>query len=124
MFPDRARAAGLCARLGRIRCRRPGGCRPRSFLLRHSRAKRARFVLGVESQIARCRGARRTVLDAVAGCGTSPEIQKAKPLLKKRSISLEVSDQKMQNALSIWQAAPAPCTTDAVLTHILSKLPE
>src|ERR1035438_7606393 len=64
------------------------------------------------------------VLDAVAGCGTSPEIEKAKPLLKKRSISLEVSDQKMQNALSIWKAAPAPCKTDAVLTHILSKLPE
>jgi CIC family chloride channel protein len=64
------------------------------------------------------------VLDAIAGCGTSPEIEKAKPLLKKRSISLEVSDQKMQNALSIWKAAPAPCKTDAVLTHILSKLPE
>jgi tetratricopeptide (TPR) repeat protein len=64
------------------------------------------------------------VLDAVAGCGTSPEIEKAKPLLKKRSISLEVSDQKMQNALSIWKAAPAPCKTDAVLTHILSKLAE
>src|ERR1039458_2937130 len=41
------------------------------------------------------------VLDAVAVCGTSPEIEKAKPLLKKRSISLEVSDQKMQTALSI-----------------------
>jgi hypothetical protein len=35
-----------------------------------------------------------------------------------------VSDQKMQNALSIWKAAPAPCKTDAVLTHILSKLAE
>ena len=64
------------------------------------------------------------VLVAVAVCGPSPEIEKAKPLLKKRSVSLEVSDQKMQTALSIWKAAPAPCKTDAVLTHILSKFPE
>ena len=64
------------------------------------------------------------VLAAVAACGPSPEIEKAKPLLKKRSVSLEVSDQKMQTALSIWKGAPASCKTDAVLTHILSKLGE
>jgi hypothetical protein len=64
------------------------------------------------------------VLAAAALCGPSPEIEKAKPLLKMRSVSLEVSDRKMQTALSIWKAAPASCKTDAVLTHILSKLAE
>ena len=64
------------------------------------------------------------VLVATAVCGPSPDIEKAQPLLNKRSVSLEVSDQKMQAALSIWKAAPAPCKTDAVLTHILSKIAE
>ena len=64
------------------------------------------------------------VLVAAAVCGPSPDIEKVKPLLKKRSVSLEVSDQKMQAALSIWKAAPAPCKTDAVLTHILAKIAE
>ncbi|MEO8598104.1 MAG: chloride channel protein [Candidatus Solibacter sp.] len=66
----------------------------------------------------------RRVLAAVSACGASPEVEKAAPLLKKRSVSLELSDQKMQTALSIWRAAPAPCKTDAVLTHILQKLLE
>ena len=64
------------------------------------------------------------VLTAVAVCGPSSEIEKAQRLLKKRSASLEVSDQKMQTALNIWKAAPASCKTDAVLTHILPKIVE
>jgi len=64
------------------------------------------------------------VLAAVAACGISPEIVKSGPLLNKRSVSLEATDQKMQAALSIWKAAPASCKTDAVLTHILSKVAE
>jgi len=64
------------------------------------------------------------VLVAAAVCGRSPEIEKAKPLLKKRAISLEVSDQKMETALSIWKGAASSCKTDAVLTHILAKLEE
>ena len=64
------------------------------------------------------------VLAAAAACGPSPEIEKAMPLLKKKSVSLEASDQKMETALSVWKAAPAACKTDAVLTHILSKVGE
>ena len=56
--------------------------------------------------------------------GSSPEIGKAKPLLKRRAASLETSDQKMEAALAIWQAALPQCKTDAVLVHIMSKLRE
>jgi len=35
-----------------------------------------------------------------------------------------VTDQKMVAALGIWKAASAPCRTDAVLTHVLSKIRE
>jgi tetratricopeptide (TPR) repeat protein len=62
------------------------------------------------------------VLAAASACGPTPEIEKAMPLLKKPAVSLEVSDQKMERALSIWKATPASCKTDAVLAHILSKL--
>ncbi|MEO8369315.1 MAG: tetratricopeptide repeat protein [Candidatus Solibacter sp.] len=64
------------------------------------------------------------VLVVVAACGPSPEIEKAKPLLKKRPVSLELSDQKMETALSIWKGAAASCKTDAVLAHVLAKLGE
>jgi chloride channel protein, CIC family len=64
------------------------------------------------------------VLTAVAACGPSPEIERARSLLKKRAISLEVSDQKMQAAISTWKSAAEACKKDAVLTHILSKLRE
>ena len=64
------------------------------------------------------------VVDAAAACGPSPQIEQAQALLKKRAVSLEVSDQKMAAALGIWKAAPAPCKTDAELTHVLSKIRE
>jgi CIC family chloride channel protein len=64
------------------------------------------------------------VLDAAVVCGPSAEIEKAKPLLKKRAASLAASDQKMETALRIWKGAPAACKTDAVLGHILSKVRE
>ncbi len=66
----------------------------------------------------------RRMLTAVARCGQSPETEKAKPLLKKRAFTLEVSDQKMEAALRIWQSAAPSCKTDAVLSHIMSKLRE
>jgi hypothetical protein len=61
------------------------------------------------------------VLIAAALCGPSPEIEKAKLLVKKRADSLEVSDQKMEAALSIWKGVATSCKTDVVLIHILSK---
>jgi tetratricopeptide (TPR) repeat protein len=64
------------------------------------------------------------VLTAAAACGPSTQIEQAQPLLAKRSASLEVSDQKMAAVLGIWKAAPAPCKTDLVLTHILAKIRE
>jgi hypothetical protein len=57
-------------------------------------------------------------------CGQSQKTEKAKPLLKKRTFSLEASDRKMEVSLDIWQSTDASCKTDAVLTHILSKVRE
>ena len=83
-----------------------------------------RRVLAVRERAQRWDEILQRVLAAAAACGTSPEIEKAGSLLKKRSVSLEATDQKMQAALSIWKAAPASCKTDAVLIHILSKVAE
>ncbi|MBI4907832.1 MAG: chloride channel protein [Acidobacteria bacterium] len=66
----------------------------------------------------------RRVLAATDTCGKSQETERAGPLLKKRTLSLEVSDQKMEAAVRIWQSTIPSCKTDAVLTHILSKLRE
>ncbi|MBI4905737.1 MAG: chloride channel protein [Acidobacteria bacterium] len=65
----------------------------------------------------------RVVATAVT-CGQSKEIERAKPLLKKKAFSLEASDRKMAAALDIWQSTDASCKTDAILTHILSKVRE
>jgi chloride channel protein, CIC family len=67
------------------------------------------------------------ILDRVtrvaAACGfASPEIDRARPLLKKRTLTLEISDQKMASALAIWEAAPPACKTDPVLAHVLAKI--
>lgn len=64
------------------------------------------------------------VLAAAAQCGSSPEMEKAKPLLNQRASSLELSDRKMEAALSVWKGLPAGCRTDAVLTHIVAKAGE
>lgn len=64
------------------------------------------------------------VMAATAGCGQSEEIEKAKPLLKRRALSIEASDRKMEAALRIWNNAAGSCKTDPVLTHIMSKLRE
>jgi CIC family chloride channel protein len=64
------------------------------------------------------------VVDAVAVCGTSPEIERAKGLAKKHAASIEAADQKMESAVSLWKQAPSACKTDSVLAHILSKLME
>ena len=64
------------------------------------------------------------VMQAAAGCGSSAAIEQAKPLLKKRPPTLELSDRKMEAALSIWRDLPATCRNDPVLSHILAKIPE
>ncbi len=64
------------------------------------------------------------VYAAAAACGSSPEMEKAKPLLKRRALSLEASDQKMEAAVEMWKATGERCRTDAVVAHILAKLGE
>lgn len=64
------------------------------------------------------------VVTSVETCGPSPEIEKAKPLLKRRAVSMEVSDLKMETSLSIWKGAGEVCKSDSVLAHILSKIRE
>jgi len=61
------------------------------------------------------------VVDAAAICGSTTEIARAGPLLTQRVLSLELTDRKMEAASRIWQSTAAPCKTDAVLSHILSK---
>jgi chloride channel protein, CIC family len=64
------------------------------------------------------------VLTEAAICGPSPDVEKARPLLKRPAVSLELSDRKMESALRIWKSAAASCKKDPVLTHILSKVRE
>lgn len=64
------------------------------------------------------------VYAAAAACGSTPEMQRVQPLLKKRALSLEASDQKMEAALRIWKSTGERCRTDPVLAHILAKLGE
>jgi CIC family chloride channel protein len=64
------------------------------------------------------------VLAAASKCESSPEVEKAKPLMNQRAASLELSDRKMEAALSVWKGLPAGCRTDAVLTHIVAKAGE
>lgn len=64
------------------------------------------------------------VLTAAAACGPSPGIEQAKLLMKRRVLTLDVTDQKMEAALHIWKDAGASCKTDEALRHILSKLGE
>lgn len=62
------------------------------------------------------------VVTAAAACGSTPEIEQARSWLKRRATSLEISDRKMEAVKAVWQATPAPCKTDAVLAHIMSRL--
>jgi tetratricopeptide (TPR) repeat protein len=80
--------------------------------------------LSVRERARRWDGILQRVVEQAAVCGPSPQIEKAKPLLKKRAASLDASDQKLEAALDIWNAEAASCKTDAVLIHILSKLGE
>jgi chloride channel protein, CIC family len=64
------------------------------------------------------------VVSAASACGATEEIAKAKLLLKKPSVSLRLSDQKMAEALKIWHDTPASCQTDAAVSRISSKLRE
>jgi predicted Zn-dependent protease len=64
------------------------------------------------------------MLAAVDKCGASAAAEEARPLLKKRAASLELSDQKMTAANKLWLTAPPECRTDPVLSHIMAKLGE
>jgi CIC family chloride channel protein len=64
------------------------------------------------------------VVAGASECGSTPELERARRLLTKRSVSLAVSDQKMENALKVWQSTSEQCKSDAVLGHILRKLGE
>jgi CIC family chloride channel protein len=62
------------------------------------------------------------LIEAAQACGSSAEIESARPLLKRPATTLEASDLKMEKALRIWRSSAQPCRTDAVLAHILAKL--
>jgi tetratricopeptide (TPR) repeat protein len=64
----------------------------------------------------------RRVYAAAEACGSTPEMQEAQPLVKKRALSLETPDQKMEAALKIWKSTGERCKADPVLRHILAKL--
>ena len=64
------------------------------------------------------------VLAAVESCGPTPESEKAQALLRKRTASLEITDQKMEAAIEIWRAAPANCRRDPLLNHLIAKVHE
>ena len=103
----------------------PGNADARAAVARVEEIRRldpTRKGLSVRQRARRWDDILQRVLAAASVCGSSPEIEKAKPLLNKPARSLEVSDQKMESALRIWNAAPAACRTDAVLDHILSRL--
>lgn len=64
------------------------------------------------------------VSEAATPCAPLPELDNAKPLLKRRATSLEASERKMDAAFAIWQAAPASCKSDEVLTYIMARFAE
>ena len=61
------------------------------------------------------------VLSSAASCSPSQQVEKAMALLKKPAASLEVSDQKVDTTLRIWQGLPVSCRLDPVLIHIMAK---
>jgi CIC family chloride channel protein len=61
------------------------------------------------------------VLSSAASCPHSQQVEKAMALLKKPAASLEVSDQKVETTLRIWQGLPVSCRLDPVLIHIMAK---
>ncbi|MGO9240452.1 MAG: chloride channel protein [Bryobacteraceae bacterium] len=60
--------------------------------------------------------------DAAAPCGSTTQLERARPLLNRPAASIESLDRKMEAAASIWQHAAPACKTDQVLAHILAKL--
>ncbi len=66
----------------------------------------------------------RRAVDAAAACGPTPDLEKAKVLLKQKAVSLRASDERMEMAREIWRTAPTSCHTDVAVAHIMSKLAE
>ncbi len=64
------------------------------------------------------------VVEATRECEPIPELAQAANLLKRRAVTIEVTDQKMEMAIRIWKGAGSACRKDAVLAHILSKVAE
>ena len=64
------------------------------------------------------------VSEAATPCAPLPELDAAKPLLKRRATSLEASERKMEAALAIWQAAPASCKSDEALAYLMARFAE
>jgi len=64
------------------------------------------------------------VLAAAAKFGSSSKLEKAKPLLNQRAGRLELSDRKLEAALSAWNELAAGRRSDAMLTHIVAKAGE
>ena len=64
------------------------------------------------------------VYSAALSCGPTPELEAAKPLLKRPALTLEASDRKMEAVLAIWKTAGEKCKADPVAVHILAKLGE
>ncbi len=84
----------------------------------------ARRGLSVRERARRWNEVLQRVVAAAATCRSTPDMEKAKPLLRLRTASLAVSDRKMEAALSVWRSADASCRADVVLDHILSRLGE
>jgi hypothetical protein len=51
-------------------------------------------------------------------------MERAKRLLRSRSTTVEISDQRMEAALDLWSRLAVACKSDPVLTHIFTKIAE
>ena len=90
-------------------------------ILRHDPTRRG---LSVRERARRWDEILLRVATAANACGPNPEVAKANPLMKRRAVSLETSDQKMEAALYIWRSTAEGCKKDAALAHIMSKIVE
>ncbi len=63
-------------------------------------------------------------LQSLSTCAAPDALATAAGLLKQRSTRLEVIDQKMDAALTLWRGTDSTCRTDAVLAHIFRKMTE
>ncbi len=105
--PDNAEAATAVERAERMVQLDPT---PRNLSVRE-RARRWDLIL-------------QRVVHAATACASPPEMERAKRLLRSRSTTVEISDQKMEAALDLWSRLAVACKSDPVLTHIFTKIAE